>query len=309
MMAWLRLGAVHVGGLLAHHQLAQQNVVLANHGGHAQAGGDDLGEGVAVEHIALLVEALDGRQRLSAVAQVAIGVVLDEGHLVFVDQLGDAPAPLQGQGAAGGVLEGGDEVDQLGAVGADLLLQAFGDGAVLVGFHGGKAGAIGPKGLQGAQEGGVFHQHGVALVEQGLADQVQALLGAGHGQDVGRVGLDAVVAEELRRGLAQGRVALGLAILQEVDAVFRQRLLGKGGDALRLQGRGGGVAAGKGDDIGVAQQLEDVANGAAVDVFERFEICTFMARSSLKKQSCAKRIFRKKRRLPGAPRAAIGRRR
>ena len=84
-----------------------------------------------------------------------------------------------------------------------------------------------------------------------LQHQVQGLLAAGDGQQL--LGLDvyAVVAEELRRALAQGGVALGLAVLQKAHAVFRQNLLRKAGHDVALQGGVCGIAARKGDDLRV----------------------------------------------------------
>ena len=282
---------MYVRGLLADGHLADEQLV-AHCRAQAHAGGDVLGEAGEVDHPALFVESLDGGQRLARIAQIAVGVVLGKHHAVLAGKVRHGLAALQRKGHAGGVLEAGDDVHQLRAVLFDLFLDILGDDAVFIRGHGDDAGVVGVHGLQSAQEGGVLGEDDVARLEQHLHQQVEALRAALHGQKLAGAGLDAHLREERARALDEGGKALGGAVLQKRRAVLCKRFHGQFGDDLRLQSRVGGVAAGKGDHAGLAQQFEDLADGGTGDGphvrRERF-LGEFHTQTSLTKKSPSQR--------------------
>ena len=131
------------------------------------------------------VHALDGGNRRAGKPQVAVGVVLQNDHVVPARQFVQ-PLPLfQRHHTAGRVLEIGDDVDQLGvAAGAERLLQRIQIHAVL--FHGNanQIDAVGAERIERADEAGRFAQHGVPTVQQHLAGKLVCLLCAGGGDQI-----------------------------------------------------------------------------------------------------------------------------
>ena len=103
---------VHVLALLADGHLGEHRL-RADRVADAHARGDDLRERAGVEHDALLVEGLDRRQRLAGIAQVAVGVVLEDHHAVLLGEIVELFALLEAHRDAGGVLEIRDRVDEL----------------------------------------------------------------------------------------------------------------------------------------------------------------------------------------------------
>jgi hypothetical protein len=100
-----------------------------------------------------VVERVEGRQVVALVAQLAVGGVLDDEEIVFRRELHDALAALEAQGDAGGVLEVGDEVEELVVllVGAEFLeegLEEVDVDAVVVDRHAQRHGAVGAEGLR-----------------------------------------------------------------------------------------------------------------------------------------------------------------
>ena len=188
----------------------------------AVAGGQDLGEGAQVNHQALGIQALQGGQILALEPQLAIGVILDDGDLVTVDDLHELVAALQVPGAAGGVLEIGDDVDHLHPLGGGQdLLQLLHDHAAVVGGHLDEPGLAGLEGVDGAQIGRAFQQHHVTGIQEHPGGEIQALLGAGGHQDVVGVGVDVVLGQHpLGDLLAQTGMTLGGRILKSRAAVL-----------------------------------------------------------------------------------------
>ena len=95
----IEVGGMHIGGLLADDELAHQGRLGADRRRHAQTGRDDLGEAIAVDDAVGGVKRLDGGQRLTRIAQVAIRIVLDQHHAgVTGDDLRHGLAALQASG-------------------------------------------------------------------------------------------------------------------------------------------------------------------------------------------------------------------
>jgi hypothetical protein len=67
---------------------------------------------------------------------------------------------------------------------------------------------------------------------------------------------------------AQGVVALGGPVLQRGARLGRERSIGGGADAVHIKQRAVREATGEADDAGLAQQLEELADGGGLDVVE-----------------------------------------
>jgi hypothetical protein len=125
------------------------------------------------------------------------------------------------------------------------------------------------KALDGGQKGGAFHNHLVAGVDEGFAQQVQRLLAAGgDDQPVGLQALDALAGHEGGQLFAQRVVALGGAVLQRGAGLFSQRLVGGLLNAGHVKHGAVRKTPGKADDAGLAQQLEQLADGGGFDVVQ-----------------------------------------
>ena len=169
---------------------------------------------------------------------------------------------LQIPGAAGGVLEIGDDVDHLHALGGGQdLLQLGHDHAAVVGGNFDELGFTGLEGVDGAQIGGALQQHHIAGVQEHAGGEIQTLLGTGGHKDVILIGVDVVLCQHtLGDLLTQTGIALGGRILQSHAAVFLHN--GHGGLHHLLHGKqlGSGHTAGKGDDVGLRGQLQQLAD-------------------------------------------------
>ncbi len=149
---------MQVGSLFGQHHLAG-DLGRGHDPAQAQAGGDELGEGAEVKDVApasLGVEDDQGRQVLPLVAQLTVGVVLHDGHAVAIGQLYQPLPPLQGEGHAGGVVEVGQGVDELGLVLDDGFLQEVNAHALVVEGDGDELHPVGSPGLDGPHVGGLL---------------------------------------------------------------------------------------------------------------------------------------------------------
>ena len=107
---------VEVGALLHLHE-ARDHRLRRHHPGDAQPRGERLAQRREVEHVAgelalplravvqLGVDLDDRRQVLALVAELAVGVVLDDRSPVVVGELDEPPPPLEAQGHPRRVLE------------------------------------------------------------------------------------------------------------------------------------------------------------------------------------------------------------
>jgi hypothetical protein len=85
---------------------------------------------------------------------------------------------------------------------------------------------------------------------------------------VGLQALDALAGHEGGQLFAQRVVALGGAVLQRGAGLFGQGFVGSLLNAGHVKHGAVGEAAGKADDAGLAQQLEEFADGGGFDVFQ-----------------------------------------
>ena len=164
------------------------------------------------------------RLRFARVAQLAVGIVFDDGQVQLGGTLDQRDAAFQAERAAGGVLEVGQRVEEARAAG-QLGRDGLGDQAAVIGEHRHVLGLVQAERLQRAQVAGVFDQDLAVLVDQHLAQQVQRLLRAGHDQDLVGRHVGAGAGQVFGDPLAQRRVAFGRAVLQRGAPVGGQDLV------------------------------------------------------------------------------------
>ena len=127
--------------------------------------------------------------------------------------------------------------------------------------------AIQAKTIDRGQKRRAFDNHFVARVDQDLAQQVQSLLAAGGDDELlsAQIG-HALVRHQCDQLFTQRAVALGCAVLQSRTRVLLQR--GQRGLAYAIDIKQCAIrkAARKADDAGLAQQLEQFADGRGLDV-------------------------------------------
>jgi hypothetical protein len=159
--------------------------------------------------------------------QVAVGVVLDHRHTGLKRGCSHGGAARLGHGAAGGVLEVRQQVDEARACRALARLgaQVVGEHAAVVAVHADHVRLHRRERLQRAEVGGRFHQDAAAGVDQDLGHQVQALLGAGGDQHLVGVHVHALLLQVMRHPVAQGAIAFAGGVLQGGAAVLRQHPL------------------------------------------------------------------------------------
>jgi hypothetical protein len=230
----------------------------------AQAGCHDLGEG-AEQHRPVLGTGQCGEpgNGLAVVAQFAVRVVLDDPQARAGGHGGDRLAARRGHRAAGGVLEGGDEVEELGTLAADRLLQRRRIHPVGVPRHGDHACVREAEDLKCRQIAGVFDEDRVAGFEQGRGQQGQGLLGAGGDDQVVGGGGQAPGGDARGQGGPQHRLALGRGVLQRLRRAVRQDLLEGRRDAGAVEEFRGRQSAREVDHLGACGDREDVPHGRA----------------------------------------------
>ena len=208
-----------------------------------------------------------GRRRVTKI-QIAIRVVLDQDGVVAHSNLQQTLATGQPEHAATGVAKGGDQVNELGAVLHDEALQAVHVDALFVQRRADQLGTVQTEALDGGQESGAFDDDLVAGADQGLAQQVQRLLAArGHDQLLGGQGR-ALAVHESGDLLAQRAVTFGGTVLQGRTWLLRQGGQARFANAVDVEQGAVGETARKTDDAGLAQQLEQLADGGGFNVVQ-----------------------------------------
>ena len=110
---------------------------------------------------------------------------------------------LERRGDARGILEGRDEIEQLRPLlTLQQLLEGRGVDPVLSQRNAESDRPVRSEGVEGADEGGILADDGVALVAEGLAGKLDALVAAAD--DDGRIGKS----ETVLRGLSDAESAL-----------------------------------------------------------------------------------------------------
>ena len=263
------LGGLHLadggslqGSSLLHEVVLGQDLIVSADPAQAVAGGQDLGEGAQVDDQTLGVQALQSGHILTLEAQLAVGVILHHGDLILVHDVHELVAALQIPGAAGGILEIGNDVDHLHLFGGGQdLLQLFHDHAAVIGGDLDELRLAGLESVHGAQVGGALQQHHVAGVQEHTGGEIQALLRTGGDQDMVGVGVNIVLGQHtLGNLLTQARETLGSGVLQGGAAILLED--GDGGFHHLLHGEqlGGGHTAGKGNNVGLCGELQQLTD-------------------------------------------------
>ena len=266
---------VQIHGGLVGQELFPDSRLLAGDPADTHARGDDLGEG-AQHHALLTQEPVEAVSGLAGEAQLAVGIILQHHDVGALEDLSGLGADLLGVGQTCGVLEVGDDVDELGVVLLHGLFQGGHVQAVAVQGDGQHLGVIQVEGLQGRQiTGGLYHDL-VARVDHHGGEHIQGLLGAVGDDDVLRL---KVQIHHLLIALtdvpAQGFVALGPAVLQGAHAVFLENLVRRLVHFLDGEGHRVGQAAGKGDEVGVCGRPQDPGQKFSLEIRLRHSLRDF----------------------------------
>ena len=138
--------------------------------------------------------------------------------------MGHGGAAFFGHGAAGGVLEVGQQVDKAGLVraAADFGTQVTGVNAVVITVHTHHRGLHWGEGLQRTQIGGRLDQDAATRVDQNFRHQVEALLAAGGDQHLVGADFHALFEQVVGHPFAQGGIAFAGSVLQGDFAVIPQ---------------------------------------------------------------------------------------
>jgi hypothetical protein len=212
--------------------------------------------------VQLRVDLDDRGQVLALVAELSVGVVLDDRGPVVVGELDQPPPPLEAQGDARRVLEVREDVEELGSA-PQLGLELLDVEPLVVDRHGEVVGLVGAPRLQRPEVGRRLREDAVPRVHEELADEVEALLRARRDHHVRRLHPDAVARHLPDEELPKGEVALGGGVLQgRLPLLAEHRLggafdLGEGEHLRRRQ------AAREGDDVGLLGQLEQLPDDRA----------------------------------------------
>ena len=177
-----------------------------DHVADAQPREHHLGERADVDHPALLVETLEGRQRPAAVAVLAVVIVLEDEGVGLARPLQELEPPGQAHDHAERILVRGRDA---GEPGGGREFAAGGDAQPLVvDRYRRQAGTGGEQRAAHARVAGFLHPHRVAGVDQHPRHQVERLLRPGNDHDLVRGARHRPGgAEILRDRLAQGPIA------------------------------------------------------------------------------------------------------
>ena len=226
------------------------------------AGREDLGERAEEDNKALGVHALERGQVFALKAELTVRVILNNGDLVLVDDLHELFAALERPGAAGRILEVGDDVDHLDILRrGEYLFQLFHDHAVAVGGDGNKVRLTGLECVQCAEIGGALNDDHIALIAEHARGIVQALLRAGGHEDVISSGFDV----ELRFHavsdlLTEVLKTVGAGVLERDFALLLKDSIGRSLDLVNREELGCRHTACKRKDlrlVGKRQQFAD----------------------------------------------------
>ena len=159
-------------------------------------------------------ERAEARQRLAAVAELAVRVVLEQPEPAALGDRGQRDAPLQRQRASGRVVERRDRVEHPRAVARRRGSDRVGVEAVVVARDRHHARARERERLQRGEVRRLLDEHDVARLDQHGRGERQRLLRAAADQHLVRPGRQPARGQPRRDRGAQARVALGGRVLQ-----------------------------------------------------------------------------------------------
>ena len=221
-----------------------------------------LGKAAQVNHPPFGIHRFQCRQVRSGKADMAIGRVFNHDDIMGIRQLDQPPAPGQGQGDPGRVLEIRHGIDHPGArIGAQHGFQHIGLQALSIHRHRGIGGLAGVEGDQRPQKGGVFRHDHIAGVDQHPRGKIQALLRSLQDQHILGPAGGAVPYHQRRDLFAQARQTVGRRILHRRPAggadhlaEHRLQLCGREKRCIR-------IAAAKGNDRRIGPQRQQFPDG------------------------------------------------
>ena len=174
------------GGLVHDDEPAQGvNQVRGPHDiARLDAVGEGEGKGVQVDHRAVAVQGVQAGQAAALVAEVPLGVLLDDGDAVLPGQLQQPPPLGQGHDDPGGVVVVWHGVDEFGRVFPDGGLQPGQVHAVLLHGHGDQLDALVAEDAGVVGDDGLLRDDAVPLLEVEGHQVVESLVGLGDQLDV-----------------------------------------------------------------------------------------------------------------------------
>ena len=175
----------------------------------AEAGEPQLRSTALVDDDAGRVLGLERRGRLLLEVEIPVEVALHDRHPILERELQHAAPSLGGQHRSRGILERGDEVDELRPVAREGLLQRIDTHAVVVDRQADDVRPGPPERQERARVGGALREDHVPRSEEGSGEDVQPLLAPGGHQDLLGSRADAARAEPAGEGLTEDRVAPG----------------------------------------------------------------------------------------------------
>src|SRR6185503_14704712 len=112
---------MQVGSLFDHHQSAD-HFRRRDDPCQPQTGGEYFGEGAQVNHITAVMHSVgtaiftvqcnDGRDMLTVIAQLTVGIIFDDRHPVFIRQFNEFLAPFEAEGRTAWVLKVWEDVNE-----------------------------------------------------------------------------------------------------------------------------------------------------------------------------------------------------
>lgn len=205
-----------------------------------------------------------------AEAKLSVGVVLEDHHAVCGGDSVKSLALFKGGGYSRGILEGGNEVNELDVRGfAKELFKRVRIGTVA--FEGKTDGvrAAGAESVQTADKGGVLADDVVAFVAERLAGKLDPLLTAGDYHGVVHLGVDAELF--FNRATTSSRSGIYPSVMLYWRAVVDSFSKMSGGDFRKLlhrEGEGRGVSGGKADNGGIGEAFENLADRGGLESFK-----------------------------------------
>ena len=206
------------------------------------------------EDDALRSKRFQGWQPFAVVAEFAVGVVLDHREIVPLRDLEHRPAPRQGPGAAGRVVEGGSHVEDPGGPALPRetgrgLVERLRDHPLGVARHPGRNAAELAADLERDHVGRILEKHRIAEVRErveGMADPLEA---AAADEDLLGTAVDVLDAGHPRREELAKRGDPGVRrIVERLRRVVREDLRHRLPGLLDLEDPAVGHAAGERDD-------------------------------------------------------------
>ena len=164
----------------------------------------------------------EGRWGRIAVIEEMIDLIGDDEEIVGIRQGQQLLAAVLGQGAAGGVLVGGDGVEEDGPVAGQGFLYGRQDQPIFIGRNGhGVEPVILLQDTQGKKVAGLFHEDGIAGAGEKGAEQAESLGRAGGDHQLLRLHVHPVAAAEKGgQRAAEAAVSLFEAVVEQLRIAF-----------------------------------------------------------------------------------------